>query len=305
MSESSEPSAPIEADESLTPITITVDGHATTSTPGRTLLDVLRELGVDTPTLCFGDTIAPRSVCRVCVVEVEGSRALVPSCSRVVEAGMAVHTDTDRVRAARRGVLELLASDVDMHCTAGFAERLAEYDADPAHFGPPTPVGNDARVDNDLYMRALDRCILCFQCVDACGEEWQNTFAIAATGRGGATRISTEHDGDLGDSACVFCGNCVEVCPTGALMPMREHTLRVAGEWAPNRQHATDTICPYCGVGCTLTLHVQDNTIVKVTSPHDNGVGHGNLCVKGRYGFEHVQVGRRPSAEIDSDHRTR
>ena len=138
-------------------------------------------------------------------------------------------------------------------------------------------------------MRDYGKCILCYKCVDACGEQWQNTFAIAVAGRGFDSRISTEFDVPLPESACVYCGNCVEVCPTGALMFRSEHELRAVEEWDEDRQTRTDTICPYCGVGCTLTLHVQDNTIVKVTSPHDQPVTSGNLCIKGRFGFQHVQ----------------
>ena len=92
----------------------------------------------------------------------------------------------------------------------------------------------------------------------------------------------------LPDSACVYCGNCIQVCPTGALMPKPEFDLRQAGEWRPDTQKVTDTICPYCGVGCTLTLHVQDNRIVKVSSPDDHSITRGNLCIKGRFGFDHV-----------------
>jgi predicted molibdopterin-dependent oxidoreductase YjgC len=117
----------------------------------------------------------------------------------------------------------------------------------------------------------------------------QNTFAIAVAGRGFAARISTEFAVPLPDSACVYCGNCIGVCPTGALMFRSEHEMRAAGTWDEARQTETDTVCGYCGVGCNLTLHVQDNEIVKVTSPHDHSVGHGNLCIKGRFGFQHVQ----------------
>jgi predicted molibdopterin-dependent oxidoreductase YjgC len=138
-------------------------------------------------------------------------------------------------------------------------------------------------------VRDYERCILCYKCVDACGEQWQSTFAIAVAGRGFDSRISTEWDVPLPDSACVYCGNCIEVCPTGALAFSEEYALREAGEWAPERQTRTDTICAYCGVGCTLTLHVQDNRIVRVTSPHDQFVTRGNLCVKGRFGYQHVQ----------------
>ena len=141
--------------------------------------------------------------------------------------------------------------------------------------------------------------MLCYKCVEACGTDAQNTFAIAVAGRGFDAHISTELDVPLPESACVYCGNCIAVCPTGALMAKPEFELRQAGEWAPERQTATDTICPYCGVGCTLTVHVQDDRIIKVTSPLDNDVTRGNLCVKGRFGFEYVH-GEDESGESGS-----
>ena len=125
--------------------------------------------------------------------------------------------------------------------------------------------------------------------MEACGEVAQNTFAIAVAGRGFDARISTEFDVTLPDSACVYCGNCIGVCPTGALMPASEYNMRLEGTWDESAQTVTTTICPYCGVGCNLELHVQDNTIVKVTSPMDHDVTNGHLCVKGRFGFEFVQ----------------
>ncbi|HEY6548758.1 MAG TPA: 4Fe-4S dicluster domain-containing protein, partial [Vicinamibacteria bacterium] len=151
------------------------------------------------------------------------------------------------------------------------------------------------KVDNELYVRDYAKCILCYKCVEACGEDAQNTFAIAVAGRGFDARISTEHAAPLPDSACVYCGNCIGVCPTGALMFRSEHELRRAGTWDEGRQTQTDTVCGYCGVGCNLTLHVQDNRIVKVTSPIDHDVTRGHLCVKGRFGFESVQS-REPDA---------
>ena len=145
------------------------------------------------------------------------------------------------------------------------------------------------KYDNDSYVRDYSRCILCYKCVEACGEDAQNTFAIAVAGRGFDARISTEFDVSLPDSACVYCGNCIGVCPTGALMFASEYKLRQAGAWDESKQTVTTTICPYCGVGCNLELHVQDNRIVKVTSPLDHDITHGHLCVKGRFGFEFVQ----------------
>ncbi len=153
------------------------------------------------------------------------------------------------------------------------------------------------KIDNELYVRDYSRCVLCYKCVEACGVDAQNTFAIAVAGRGFDARISTEFAVPLDASACVYCGNCIGVCPTGALMFTSEHDMREAGTWDESQQSVTNTICPYCGVGCELELHVQDNTVVKVTSPTDHYVTSGHLCIKGRFGFQYVQ--RRKRREDD------
>ncbi|MEX0946325.1 MAG: 4Fe-4S binding protein, partial [Acidimicrobiia bacterium] len=161
-------------------------------------------------------------------------------------------------------------------------------------------VHQSVKVDNPLYVRDYSRCILCYKCVEACGEDAQNTFAIAVAGRGFDARISTEFDVVLPQSACVYCGNCIGVCPTGALMFRSEHELRQAEMWEENRQTVTRTICSYCGVGCNLDLHVQDNRIVKVSSPQDHDVTAGHLCIKGRFGYEYVQeLGDLATTPID------
>ncbi len=275
---------------------VRVDGIAVQVPDGGTVLDACVAAGVDTPTLCYGDTIDARNVCRVCVVEITGGRVLVPACSRVAEPGMEIATDSERVRHARRLVLELLGSSVDLSLTDGVEAWNLRYGADPDRFGAAETVEQPVKVDNDLYVRDYSKCILCYQCVDACGEQWQHTFAIAIAGRGFGSTVSTEHDVALPESACVYCGNCIEVCPTDALMFRSEYELRRAGTWDEERQSRTDTVCAYCGVGCTLTLHVQHGVgdddgdrIVKVTSPHDNSVTAGNLCIKGRFGFDHVR----------------
>jgi predicted molibdopterin-dependent oxidoreductase YjgC len=293
-------------------IELTIDGESVRVAEGTTLLAACRSRGTQIPTLCYGETITPKNACRVCMVEVEGSRTLVPSCSCRAEPGMIVHTGSDRARHSRRLVLELLGSSVDLSLTPGVAEWNEEYGAEPSRFGLPAapsvdrddrapghhhaPDGSESanvhqpvKDDNDLYVRDYSKCILCYQCVDACGEQWQNTFAIGVAGRGFDARISTEHAVDLTESACVYCGNCIQVCPTGALMFSSEHRMRAAGEWDESRQTRTTTVCPYCGVGCNVTLHVQDGEIVKTTSPPDHSVTHGNLCIKGRFGFQHVQ----------------
>jgi predicted molibdopterin-dependent oxidoreductase YjgC len=322
------PGAPPAAAPAL--VELTIDGAPVSVPAGSTILEACRALGIDTPTLCYLENLTPVNVCRVCVVELAGARVLVPACSRKVESGMAVQTDSERVRLSRRLVIELLGSSVDVSLAgpatpdgslAGYATR---YGADPTRFGPPAPPshagGRDAReaghhhaaegaataetvaqpvkVDNEQYVRDYAKCILCYKCVEACGVDAQNTFAIAVAGRGFDARISTEWNVGLPDSACVYCGNCIGVCPTGALMFRSEHDMRAAGTWDETRQSVTDTICPYCGVGCTVSLHVQDGDIVKVTSPLDASITEGHLCVKGRFGFQFVQ-NRGPLTDPD------
>ncbi|HKB07764.1 MAG TPA: 2Fe-2S iron-sulfur cluster-binding protein [Candidatus Polarisedimenticolia bacterium] len=304
-------------------VELTIDGTTVRAPEGATILQVCRVLKKDTPTLCYLENLTPVNVCRVCVVEVEGSRVLVPACSRPIEPKMVVHTDSERVRLSRKLVLELLASSVDLSLVSPETkEHMKRYGARPDRFGPKAlPEGNGAgngggdgardhahpghhatprdgaaatvaqpaKIDNDLYVRDYSKCILCYKCVEACGKDAQNTFAIAVAGRGFDARISTESARPLTDSACVYCGNCIGVCPTGALMFKSEYDMRRVGTWDESKQTQTDTICPYCGVGCTLQLRVQDNSIVKVTSPLDHDVTRGHLCIKGRFGWQFVQ----------------
>ena len=271
-------------------VTVKIDGDDVKVPEGSTILDACKAHGTEVPTLCYGDTLNPVNACRVCVVEVQGSRVLVPACSRHAEPGMVINTDNERTRHSRKMVLELLGSSVDLSAAPLVGAWMEQYGADPSRFGPSQTVKQPVKIDNDLYVRDYSRCILCYKCVDACGEQWQNSFAISVAGRGFDAHISTEFDVDLPNSACVYCGNCVEVCPTGALMFKTEHDMREANTWNEDAQQQTTTICPYCGVGCNLTLHTQDNTIVKVTSPHDHAITSGNLCIKGRFGFQHVQT---------------
>ena len=280
-------------------VKLSIDGQDVQVPEGTTILEACRGLRIDTPTLCQLETLTPVNVCRVCVVEVDGSRVLVPACSRKVEADMKVRTDSERVRHSRRLVLELLASSVDMSlCAPEVQGWMARYGAEPLRFGSDSAtVAQPVKIDNDLYVRDYSRCILCYKCVEACGVDAQNTFAIGVAGRGFDAHISTEFTVELPESACVYCGNCIGVCPTGALMFKSEHDMRAAGTWDESQQEVTETVCPYCGVGCMLELHVQDNSIVKVTSPLDHSVTAGHLCVKGRFGFQFVQQrDRRPKA---------
>ena len=227
---------------------------------------------------------------------------------------MTVLTESERVRVSRRMVLELLASSVDLSTAPGLHDMMTRYGAQPERYGPAAApaaagardrrepghheapegaraetVAQPVKVDNDLYIRDYSKCVLCYKCVEACGVDAQNTFAITVAGRGFGAHISTELDVTLPDSACVYCGNCIAVCPTGALMSKAEYDKRLAGTWDLENEQVVSTVCPYCGVGCNLELHVQDNEIVNVTSPHDHDVTEGNLCIKGRFGYQFVQ----------------
>jgi predicted molibdopterin-dependent oxidoreductase YjgC len=276
-------------------VTVSINGTDVSVAEGSTLLDACTAAGVSTPTLCYAENLTPVNACRVCVVEVENSRTLVPSCSRQAEEGMVVDTDSERVRHSRKMVLEFLGSGVDLSQTSDLgddtlAHWAAEYGADASRYGPAAErIDEEIKIQDNLYIRDYDKCVLCYKCVEACGDDAQHTFAIAVSGRGFGARISTEFNVALPDSACVYCGNCVAVCPTNALQFKTEFDLRQADTWHEEEQTVTRTVCSYCGVGCNLELHVQDNTIVKVTSPNDHSVTSGHLCIKGRFGWKYVQ----------------
>jgi len=296
-------------------VLLTIDGKECPARPGQTILEVARANGIDIPTLCHDPRLPAYGSCLICVVEIEGSRTLVPSCSRKLEDGMEITTGSDRARHSRRLVMELLGSASELDRAGARLEQwMKDAGVRSERFGRPEPespreapapghhhladpefaatVAEPAKVEDELYVRDYGRCILCYRCVDACGVEHQNTFAIAVAGRGFDARISTEFDVALPDSACVYCGNCIAVCPTGALAGKIEWDMREAGSWDESRQEITRTVCSYCGVGCNLDLHTQDGRIVSVTSPHDHDVTLGNLCIKGRFGWMYVSSGR-------------
>jgi NADH dehydrogenase/NADH:ubiquinone oxidoreductase subunit G len=197
-------------------VELEIDGETVRAREGETILQVCRRQRLEIPTLCYGETLTPVNACRVCMVEVEGSRVLVPSCARKAEDGMVVRTGSERVRHSRKMVLEFLASSVDLSTTADVERWMGEYDARPDRYGPPAEpakagvrdharpghhhagdgqtaatVAQPVKVDNELYVRDYSKCILCYKCVEGCGSDWQNTFAIAVAGRGFDARIAT------------------------------------------------------------------------------------------------------------------
>ena len=278
-------------------VSLVINEQPVTVGAGTTILEAAQSLGIAIPTLCWAENLTPANVCRLCVVEAEGARTLVPACSRACEDGAEIRTDTNRVAQRRRMVLELLDSTNDLSQSPELQTLIDEYGADSSRYTDPATPEPSPKIEDDLFIRAYDRCVLCYKCVEACGEDAQFSFAISIADRGFDARVSTEYDVPLPESACVYCGNCIGVCPTNALQFKTEFDLREASDWRPEDQEVTETICSYCGVGCTLELHTQDNQIVKVTSPADHSVTSGHLCVKGRFGWEYLQapVYRPPS----------
>ncbi|WP_395152698.1 2Fe-2S iron-sulfur cluster-binding protein [Ilumatobacter sp.] len=275
--------------QTATLVTVRINGGDVTVAEGDTILTACAQAGIDTPTICYAENLTPVNACRVCVVEVEGNRTLVPSCSRPAEEGMVISTDSDRVKHSRKMVLEFLGTANDLSEAPQINEWSTEYGVDITRYADGAErFDQPVKIQDNLYIRDYDKCVLCYKCVDACGEEAQFTFAIAMSGRGFDNRISTEFDVALPESACVYCGNCIAVCPTNALQFKTEFDLRQENNWREEDQTVTQTVCSYCGVGCNLELHVQDNQIVKVTSPADHDVTHGMLCIKGRFGWKYV-----------------
>lgn len=279
-------STPTSASATQTSVQLEINNVKCQANPGDTILSTCQANGIDLPTICYAPNLSPINTCRVCVVELEGSRALVPACSRKVSEGMVISTDSPRVNTSRKMVLELLSSSVDLsRASDEMLGWLDDYGSQPARHGADAAnVAQPAKIQDSLYVRDYSRCVLCYKCVQACGEEAQHSFAITVAERGFDATIATEYDVVLPESACVYCGNCIGVCPTGALIFNTEFELREAGQWDESKQHTSDTICPYCGVGCNLEILTQDETVVRVTSPSDNQVSHGHLCIKGRFG---------------------
>ena len=295
-------------------VTLSINGQAVSVPNGKTILDACKQLDLSIPTLCYLENLTPVNACRICVVELEGSRTLVPACSRLAEANMKIQTDSKRVFHSRKLVFELLASSVDLSLASQEIRNFMDaYEVSPERFGNPSgqtlegeretrrvghhkiengqraeTVAQPVKIHDEMYVRDYSKCILCYKCVEACGEDAQNSFAISVAGRGFDARISTEFNTRLDNSACVYCGNCIGVCPTNALMFKSEYDRRSSGTWNDSKQTVTQTVCSYCGVGCNLELHVQENEIVKVTSPQDHDVTNGHLCIKGRFGWKFV-----------------
>src|SRR6201993_2439851 len=271
------------------PNTFFIDDRETDIRPGATIFRAARRLGIKRPHLCYlpKPGYRPDGNCRVCMVEVEGERVLAASCIRTPTPGMKVKTQTDRAKTARRMVVELLLTDQppkdvahdpqsEFWKTAGRQQVAASRF--PRRAQPSPDRSHPAMAVN------LDACIQCNLCVRACREVQVNDV-IGMAGRGFSEKIVFDFDDPMGASTCVACGECVQACPTGALMPSSLVDADNVRTEFPDR--AVDSVCPYCGVGCQLTYQIKNDKLLYVTGK-DGPANENRLCVKGRFGFDYV-----------------
>ena len=198
-------------------LSFTLNGRTVSAPAGSTILQAAERAGVEIPTICFHPTLTANAVCRLCTVEVVGSRTLQPACVAKVQPDMIVNTETERVLTARRVLLELLAITVDLHEAPEIQGQIERYGADVTRFAGGQSRQFDLLDDNPFYVRDYSQCVMCWRCIQVCAEDVQFTFALTFGGRGLASHVATFFDEDMPDTTCVFCGNCVGVCPTGAL----------------------------------------------------------------------------------------
>jgi predicted molibdopterin-dependent oxidoreductase YjgC len=271
---------------------MTLDGKEVTFTEGETVYEVAERHGAEIPTLCYDPRLEPFGGCRLCVVEVEGSRLPVASCTTKATPGMVVRTRTDAIEKHRKTLLEMVASenrDLDVDPLRGYAAQetttlVERYDARTGRFAGRQSGTSRTDDPNPFILRDYDLCISCYRCVRVCAEQ-EGDYAISVMNRGFDTQITVEFDGLLRDSTCTFCGQCVQTCPTGALAD------RKAMQYAdvPGPIEKTRTICPYCGVGCAVDVMTKEDRIVGIQPAMDGPANEGALCVKGQFAFDFVQ----------------
>ena len=269
-------------------INLTIDNQKVSVSPGTTILQSAKKIGIKIPHLCYHKNLPISGACRICMVEVEGARTLIASCAYPVTEGMKVYTNTERVMHARKLVLELLLSDHPFDCMTcektgdcKLQNYAYEYGVKDIRFSGERH-SYEVENKNPFIIRDYNKCILCGRCIRMCSDVI-GVDAIDFSHRGFKTKVATPFNVDLTESTCILCGNCVNVCPVGALREKESENMGRIWEFKK-----VNTVCPYCGCGCVLELNIKDNRIVKVLSPIDSPANSGNLCIKGKFGYEFV-----------------
>lgn len=273
-------------------VSLTINGMAVQVETGMTILEAAKQAHIDIPTFCYDPELLPVGSCRMCVVEVEGVRLLQAACVTPVSEGIVVFTESASVQEARRVILELILANHKMDCltcekagTCKLQDYCYRYNVQDTRFVGAKytyPINNA----NPFIHRDYNKCIMCTRCVRVC-EDICVVGAINVENRGHRAKITTAFDVPLVDSPCAFCGQCVMVCPTGALTS--KVSAGKARTWEIDRKVLTT--CTFCGTGCTLELNVKNNRIVGITSNRNSEqspVNKGSLCVKGRFGWDFI-----------------
>ena len=265
-----------------TPIKFTLNGKEIEASPDSRLLDIIETEGFQIPHLCFNSNYRPDGNCRSCVVEISGEKTLAPSCCRRPENGMVVYTHSERAESARKMVLEMLGSDTKSDQATKKNHELRDWSEKLEIKNSRLPTNIDKRIDDSNPAIAVnyEECIKCTRCIRACREAQANDV-IGFAFRGKESRIVFDLDDNMGASTCVSCGECVQACPTNALISKTELTQN------KHKVEKTNSVCPYCGVGCLLTFNTSNNKIFSVTG-RDGPSNQSRLCVKGRYGFDYI-----------------
>lgn len=271
---------------------ISIDGVSVEFSAGETVYEIASRIEKEVPSLCYDPRLEPFGSCRLCVVELEGARNPVASCTTRAEPGMVIRTKTPTLERHRKTLLEMVASEnreVDVNPLRGYASQelstlVASYGARTDRFQGARSGSSFTDDDNPFILRDYDLCISCNRCVRVCAEQ-EGDYAISIKGRGFDTQITTEFDGLLKDSSCTFCGQCVQTCPTGALADRK--ALR--GADLPEQIEKTRSVCPYCGVGCSVDLMTKGDKLVGIQPAMDGPANLGALCVKGQFAFDFVQ----------------
>ena len=272
-------------------IRLTIDGQEFCVPAGATVLEAARKAGIYVPTLCHDPHLKPYGACRLCIVQIDGLRGLPTACTTPVQEGMVVVTETEEIQRIRRGIVELAIADHPSDCLTCFKSNECELLSVARYLGVENQSIDRLRrpakaVPLDISNAAFDfdpnKCILCGKCIRVC-DEIQGLGAIDFAGRGYHARVSTFAGKRWADSICQTCGECVERCPTGALIPKNLVT--------PQRE--VKTLCPFCGVGCTIHVGIRGNRIVKARGDVESPISQGGLCVKGRFGLDFVNHSER------------
>lgn len=271
--------------------TLFLDGEEVPFTPGETIYEVAERHQREIPTLCYDPRLDPFGGCRLCVVEVEGRNGPVASCTTEAEPGMEVTTSNTHLEMHRGVLVEMVASenrDVDVDPLSGYAsqelsELVDRYEARAGRFAGSESGTSMPEDPNQFILRDYDNCISCYRCTRVCAEE-QGDHAISIENRGFGTQIVVEFGGVLEESACTFCGQCIQTCPTGALADL----TALANKDVEGETEKTRTVCPYCGVGCQVDVMSRGDEVVGVQPAMDGPANEGALCVKGQFAHEFV-----------------